>query len=143
MNDVSDVSSKNENQTGEINSIARRAIGSFESTKQRVVDETRSGIEANAALAEQVQHLTKLLFGSKTEKSKYNMPDGQGSLFEDDSSFTDPELTEEQSQQTISYTVVRKLKMKKRNDSLRDDVAGRNRFTIIQIIPSVTVADIK
>ena len=34
----------------------------------------------------------------------------------------DSEHTEEQSQQTISYTVVRKIQKKKRNDSLRDDV---------------------
>ena len=74
------------------------------------------------ALTEQIRHLTKLLYGSKTEKSKYNAPDGQGSLFEDDPSFTDSEHTEEQSQQTISYTVVRKIQKKKRNDSLRDDV---------------------
>ncbi|WP_376708135.1 hypothetical protein, partial [Heyndrickxia sporothermodurans] len=47
-------------------------------------------------LFEQLQHLTKLLYGSKTEKSKYNTPDGQVSLFEDDPSFTDPEHTEEQ-----------------------------------------------
>nr|WP_257131909.1 IS66 family transposase [Bacillus pseudomycoides] len=74
------------------------------------------------ALTDQIRHLTKLLYGSKTEKSKYNAPDGQGSLFEDDPSFSEPEHTEEQSQQTISYTVVRKIQKKKRNDSLRDDV---------------------
>src|SRR5690554_1192174 len=74
------------------------------------------------ALTEQVRQLTKLLFGSKTEKSKYNVPDGQMSLFEDDPSFNDSEHTEEQSQQIISYTVVRKKANKKRNDSLRDDV---------------------
>ena len=74
------------------------------------------------SLTQQVQNLTKLLYGSKTEKSKYNTPDGQGSLFEDDSSFTDSEHTEEQSQQTISYTAVRAVQKKKRNDSLREDV---------------------
>ena len=35
-------------------------------------------------LTEQVRQLTKALYGSKTEKSKYQAPDGQGSLFEDD-----------------------------------------------------------
>ncbi|WP_409973840.1 transposase domain-containing protein [Bacillus sp. Bva_UNVM-123] len=49
------------------------------------------------ALTEQVRHLTKKLFGSKTEKTKYNVPDGQGSLFEDDPSFNESEHTEEQS----------------------------------------------
>ena len=69
----------------------------------------QKGIDGLATLTQQVQHLTKMLFGSKTEKSKYLTPDGQGSLFDDDSSFTDSKQTEEQSQQTISYTVVRKL----------------------------------
>ena len=73
-------------------------------------------------LTEQVRHLTKLLYGAKTEKSKYNAPDGQGSLFDDDPSFNESEHTEEQSQQTISYTVVRKIQKKKRNDSLSDNV---------------------
>ncbi len=73
------------------------------------------------SLTHQIQHLTKLLYGSKTEKSKYNTPSGQGSLFdEDDSPFPEPEHTEEQSQQTVSYTVVRKKSRKKRNDSLCD-----------------------
>ncbi len=73
-------------------------------------------------LTEQVRHLTKLLYGSKTEKSKYNPLDGQASLFDDDPSFSESEHTEEQSQQTISYTVVRKVKNKKRNDSLDDGI---------------------
>ncbi|MBA4536339.1 IS66 family transposase [Bacillus aquiflavi] len=74
------------------------------------------------SLSQQVRQLTKALYGSKTEKSKYNAPDGQASLFDDDSSFSDSEHTEEQSQQTISYTVVRKVQKKKRNDSLHDDI---------------------
>ena len=42
-------------------------------------------------LNQQLQQLTKLLYGSKMEKSKYITPDGQGSLFEDEhpSSFSD------------------------------------------------------
>lgn len=74
------------------------------------------------SLSQQVRQLTKALYGSKTEKSKYNVPDGQASLFDDDPSFRDSEHTEEQSQQTISYTVVRKVQKKKRNDSLHDDI---------------------
>ncbi|MCM3118871.1 IS66 family transposase [Neobacillus sp. MER 74] len=74
------------------------------------------------ALTEQVRQLTKLLYGSKTEQSKYNTPDGQVSLFEDDPSFNEPEHPGEQSQQTISYTVVRNIQKKKRNDSLHDDI---------------------
>lgn len=74
------------------------------------------------ALTDQVRHLTKLLYGSKTEKAKYNALDGQGSLFDDDPSFSESEHTEEQSQQTISYTVVRNIQKKKRNDSLHDEI---------------------
>ena len=75
-------------------------------------------------LTEQVRYLTKLLYGSKTEKSKYNAHENQLSLFEedDDLSFNDSEHTEEQSQQMIAYTVVRKAQNKKRNDSLHDHV---------------------
>lgn len=62
------------------------------------------------ALTEQVRQLTKALYGSKSEKSKYQASDGQGSLFEDDPSFSEPEQTEEQSTETVSYTVVRKKK---------------------------------
>lgn len=74
------------------------------------------------SLTRQLQNLTKLLYGSKSEKSKYNMPDGQGSLFDDDPSFNDSEHTEEQSTATITYTVVRKQRNKKRNDSFHDGV---------------------
>ena len=49
-----------------------------------------------------------LLYGSKTEKSKYNAPDGQGSLFDDDPSFSESEHTKT-SKQTMSYTVVQKV----------------------------------
>ena len=69
------------------------------------------------ALTEQVRQLTKALYGSKSEKSKYQAPDGQGSLFDDDPSFNESEHTEEQSTATITYTVNRKLHKKKRNDS--------------------------
>lgn len=83
------------------------------------LDQSSKQIEA---LTEQVRQLTKALYGSKSEKSKYQVPDGQCSLFEDDPSFNDSEHTEEQSTETITYTVVRKLNRKKRNDSFRDDV---------------------
>lgn len=73
-------------------------------------------------LTEQVRQLTKALYGSKSEKSKYQAPDGQCSLFEDVPSFNDSEHTEEQSTATITYTVVRKLNKKKRNDSFRDGI---------------------
>ncbi|MEK4384796.1 IS66 family transposase [Solibacillus sp. FSL W7-1464] len=74
------------------------------------------------ALTEQIRQLTKALYGSKSEKSKYQAPDGQGSLFEDDPSFNEPEQTEEQSTETVSYTVTRKKTNKKRNDSFHEDI---------------------
>lgn len=74
------------------------------------------------ALTEQIRQLTKALYGSKSEKSKYHAPDGQVSLFEDESSFNEPEQTEEQSTETVSYTVTRKKANKKRNDSFIDDL---------------------
>ena len=74
------------------------------------------------ALTEQVRQLTKALYGSKSEKSKYQAPDGQVSLFEDDPSFNEPEQTAEQSTDTVSYTVIRKKTNKKRNDSFRENI---------------------
>ena len=71
------------------------------------------------SLSQQVRYLTKLLYGSKSEKSKYQAPDGQCSLFDDDPFFNEPEHTEEQSTDTVTYTVVRKIHKKKRNDSFR------------------------
>ena len=90
-------------------------------TKQSTIDQIKS-LKQIEVLTEQVRQLTKALYGSKSEKSKYQAPDGQGSLFEDDPSFSDSEQTEEQSTETISYTVIRKVSKKKRNDSFRDDI---------------------
>lgn len=74
------------------------------------------------ALTEQVNQLTKALYGSKSEKSKYQAPDGQGSLFDDDPSFNESEHTEKQSTATITYSVNRKLHKKKRNDSFHEGI---------------------
>nr|WP_235617246.1 transposase [Lysinibacillus mangiferihumi] len=79
-------------------------------------------LSQNKALAEQIRQLTKALYGSKSEKSKYQAPDGQGSLFDDDPSFNESEHTEEQSTATITYTVNRKLHKKKRNDSFHEGI---------------------
>ncbi|TYS63752.1 hypothetical protein FZD47_09535 [Bacillus infantis] len=74
------------------------------------------------ALTERVRSLSKLLYEAKTEKGKKQIPDanGRGSLFEDDPAFNETEHTVGQSQQTIFYTVVRKARLKKRNDFLRE-----------------------
>ncbi|MEC1759523.1 IS66 family transposase [Schinkia azotoformans] len=112
---MANASSTNENQNEKLIRLLEEQLA--HSNQQN--KELSKQIEA---LTDQVRHLTKLLYGSKTEKSKYNAPDGQGSLFDDDPSFSESEHTEEQSQQTISYTVVCKIQNKKRNDSLKDNV---------------------
>ena len=76
-----------------------------------------------ARLTEQVRQLTKMIYGSRSEKAKYQAPDGQCSLFEDDPSFSDSEQTEKQSTEIIRYTVIRKKTNKKRNDSFIEGVA--------------------
>jgi len=115
VNDVANASSKNENQNEELIRLLEEQLAHSNQQNKNLSKQIE-------VLTEQVRHLTKLLYGSKTEKSKYNTPDGQTSLFEDDPSFNEPEHTGEQSQQTISYTVVRKVQKKKRNDSLHDSI---------------------
>jgi transposase len=115
VNVVANASSNNENKDEKLIRLLEDQLAHSNQQNQELSKQIES-------LTQQIHHLTKLLYGSKTEKSKYNGPDGQVSLFEDDPSFTDSEHTEEQSQQTISYTVVRNIHKKKRNDSLRDDV---------------------
>ena len=74
-------------------------------------------------LTEQVRQLTKMIYGSRSEKSKYQAPDGQCSLFDDEPSFNDSEQTEEQSTETVRYTVTRSINKKKRNDSFIEGLA--------------------
>jgi transposase len=106
VNDVVNGSSTNENQSEKLIRLLEEQLAHSNQQNQKLSKQIES-------LTQQLQHLTKLLYGSKTEKSKYNTPDGQASLFDDDPSFTDSEHTEEQSQQTISYTVVRNIQKKK------------------------------
>ncbi|XAU98433.1 transposase [Caldifermentibacillus hisashii] len=102
-------SSNNQNQNEKLIRLLKEQLAHSNQQNEALSKQIKS-------LTEQVRYLTKLLYGSKTEKSKYNTLDGQISLFDDDPSFNDSEHTEEQSQQTISYTVVRKVQNKKRND---------------------------
>lgn len=106
---------KNEQSTEKIIQLLENQLAVSNQQNQDLTKQIES-------LTQQVKNLTKLLYGSKSEKSKYNTPDGQGSLFDDDSSFSDSEHTEEQSIETITYTVVRKKQAKKRNDSFLDGV---------------------
>ena len=107
VNDLTNASPKQENQNERLIRLLEQQLA--QSNRQIEV------------LTEQVRQLTKALYSSKSEKSKYQAPDGQGSLFEDDPFFSEPEHTEEQSTPTVTYTVVRKLH-KKRNDSFRDGI---------------------
>jgi len=108
VNDLTNASPKQENQNERLIRLLEQQLA--QSNRQIEV------------LTEQVRQLTKALYSSKSEKSKYQAPDGQGSLFEDDPFFSEPEHTEEQSTPTVTYTVVRKLHKKKRNDSFRDGI---------------------
>lgn len=118
VNSVVNASSNNENQYENLIRILEDQLAHSNQQNKDLTKKLDQSTKQLEALTEQIHHLTKLLYGSKTEKSKYNTPDGQASLFDDDPSFNDSEQTEEQSQQTISYTVVRKVQKKKRNDSL-------------------------
>ena len=122
MNDVTNVSSTSENQFEKLIRLLEEQLAHSNQQNQELSKKLDQSLKQNEALTQQLRHLTKLLYGSKTEKTKYNTPEGQASLFDDDPSFSDSEHTEEQSQQTISYTVVRTIQKKKRNDSLRDDM---------------------
>jgi transposase len=137
VNDVENVSSNNENQYEKLIRLLEDQLTHMNQQNQELSKKLDQSLKQNETLTQQLQHLTKLLYGFKTEKSKYNAPDGQVSLFEDDSSFTDSEHTEEQSQQTISYTVVRKIQKKKRNDSLCEHIE----VEVIHHHPESTICD--
>ena len=124
MSVVTNGSFKNEDQSEKLIRLLEDQLAHANEQNIALSQKLDQALDQIEFLNQQLQQLTKLLYGSKTEKSKYITPDGQGSLFEDEhpSSFSDSEHTEEQSQQEISYTVVRKLHNKKRNDSLRGDV---------------------
>lgn len=99
------------------NASQERVIQLLEDQLAYMKEQNKDLTKQIEVLTEQVRQLTKALYGSKSEKSKYQAPDGQCSLFEDDPSFNESEHTEEQSTETVSYTVVRKIRSKKRNDS--------------------------
>lgn len=73
MNDVVNGSSTNENQSEKLIRLLEEQLAHTNQQNQELTKQIES-------LTQQLQHLTKLLYGSKTEKSKYNAPDGQGSL---------------------------------------------------------------
>ncbi|MGZ4159464.1 MAG: IS66 family transposase, partial [Neobacillus sp.] len=134
---MTNVSSTSENQFERLIRLLEDQLAHSNQQNQELSKKLDQSLKQNETLTQQLRHLTKLLYGSKTEKSKYNTPDGQASLFDDDPSFSESEHTEEQSQQTISYTVVRTIQKKKRNDSLRDDIV----VEAIHYYPENTLCD--
>lgn len=116
MNDL-----ENSSTTEKVIQLLEEQLAYMKKQNEELSIKLDHSLSQNKALAEQIRQLTKALYGSKSEKSKYQAPDGQGSLFEDDPSFSESEHTEDQSTSTVTYTVVRKLH-KKRNDSFRDGV---------------------
>lgn len=110
---VSNVSATNEKESKELIKLLKEQLTLMNQQNQELSKKLDQSLKHNEALTQQLQYLTKQLFGSKTEKSKYNGPEGQGSLFDDDLSFIDSEHTEEQSEEIITYTVKRKATRKK------------------------------
>ena len=92
----------------------------FKQQNKDLTKQNQQLIQQIEALTEQVRQLRKLIYGPRSEKSKYQAPDGQCSLFDDDPFFNEPEHTEEQSTETVEYTVIRSKKKKKRNDSFAE-----------------------
>ena len=114
VNDLSKIAS---NQKERLIQLLEQQLTHSNNQNQELTKKLDLSLKQIEALTEQIRHLTKALYGSKSEKAKYQAPDGQCSLFEDDPSFNNSEHTEEQSTETVSYTVVRKVRNKKRNDS--------------------------
>ncbi|MDQ0175961.1 IS66 family insertion sequence element accessory protein TnpB [Bacillus chungangensis] len=114
------------------------SINSHEPTKSRAVKKNESIVEAETERSVYAANSTlNRTFIWLQNREIQILPDGQGSLLEDNQSFDDSEHTEEQSQQTVPYTVIRKVHKKKRNDSLRDGVEAEK----IHHHPDNTICD--
>ena len=66
VNDLANASSTNENQHEKLIQLLEEQLA--HSNQQKI---QRINLKQIEVLTEQVRHLTKLLYGSKTEKSKY------------------------------------------------------------------------
>lgn len=96
--------------------LLEEQLAFFKLQNQELSKQNQQLIQQIENLTEQISQLRKMMYGSRSEKSKYQAPDGQCSLFEDDPSFNEPEQTGEKSEDTVTYTVTRAKKKKKRND---------------------------
>ena len=86
MNDL-----ENSSTTEKVVQLLEEQLAYMKKQNEELSIKLDRSLSQNKALAEQIRQLTKALYGSKSEKSKYQAPDGQGSLFEDDPSFSEPE----------------------------------------------------
>ncbi|WP_194095435.1 transposase, partial [Streptococcus pyogenes] len=81
----------NKNSTDKLITLLENQIAIMKQQNEELSKKLDQSLAQNKYLSEQIHHLTKTLYGSKSEKSKYQAPDGQCSLFEDDPSFSDSE----------------------------------------------------
>lgn len=104
------------NQSDKMVRLLEEQLAFFKLQNQELSKQNQQLIQQIENLTEQISQLRKLMYGARSEKSKYQAPDGQCSLFEDDPSFNEPEQTGEKSEDTVTYSVTRAKKKKKRND---------------------------
>ncbi|WP_341299426.1 IS66 family transposase [Lysinibacillus sp. FSL H8-0500] len=119
MNDLENASTK---QTERLIQLLEQQLAHSNEQNDELTNKLDQSLKQIEVLTEQVRQLTKALYRSKSEKSKYQAPDRQVSLFENDPSFNESEQTEEQSTEAVSYTITRKKTNKKRNDSFHEEI---------------------
>ena len=93
--------------------LLEEQLAFFKLQNQELSKQNQQLIQQIENLTEQISQLRKMMYGSRSEKSKYQAPDGQCSLFEDDPSFNEPEQTgkKAKTQWRIQSHVRRKRKM--------------------------------
>lgn len=104
------------NKSDKMIQLLEEQLEFFKLQNQELSKQNQQLIQQIENLTEQISQLRKMMYGARSEKSKYQAPDGQCSLFEDDPSFNEPEQTGKQSIETVTYSVTRSKKKKKRND---------------------------
>lgn len=67
--------------------LLEEQLAFFKLQNQELSKQNQQLIQQIENLTEQISQLRKMMYGSRSEKSKYQAPDGQCSLFEDDPSF--------------------------------------------------------
>ncbi|WP_309244864.1 transposase [Bacillus sp. WMMC1349] len=119
MKNVAKISSTNENHNEKLIQLLEAQLEHLKQQNKELSKKLDQSLKQNHALNEQLRQLTKLLYGHKTENRNIMFPMDKDHYLRMIRLLV--EHTEEQSQQKISYTVVRKVR-KKRNDSLHDGI---------------------